>query len=103
LKIKNYLLKFTTLSFIDFPFITTKLSDLLGVSIDVGVGSFNSFGLLCCELSCELWEFFLEGISAPGDKESEFPPEPGPDMERLKNFLFGVEGVPSRDSLSLNY
>lgn len=41
-----------------------------------------------------------DGISAPGDSESDVPPEPGPDNERLKNFLFGDDGVPARDSLS---
>ena len=43
---------------------------------------------------------FLEGISAPGDRESDVPPDPGPDKERLKNFLLGDDGVPARDSLS---
>ena len=35
---------------------------------------------------------FLDGISWP---ESEVPPDPGPDTDRLKNFLFGDDGVPS--------
>lgn len=37
---------------------------------------------------------FLDGTSGP---ESELPPEPGPDTERLKNRLLGDDGVPSRD------
>lgn len=43
---------------------------------------------------------FLDKISAPGDNESNVPPEPGPDDERFKTFLFGDDGVPARDSLS---
>lgn len=51
---------------------------------------------------CEPCELFLEGPSSPGESESEVPPEFGPDKERLKNFLLGVCGVPSRESFSLD-
>lgn len=52
--------------------------------------------------SWEPCELFLEGPSSPGDNESEVPPEFGPESERLKNFLLGDCGVPSRESLSLD-
>lgn len=39
------------------------------------------------------YSHFLDGMSAP---ESDVP-EPGPETERLKNRLLGVDGVPSRD------
>lgn len=43
---------------------------------------------------------FLDGSSAPGDNESNVPPDPGPDNERFMKFLFGDDGVPALDSLS---
>lgn len=51
---------------------------------------------------CEPPELFLEGPSSPGERESEVPPEFGPERDRLKNLVPGDCGVPSRESFSLD-
>lgn len=62
------------------------VSELLGLPLD----------------PCEPCELFLDGPSSPGERESDVPPEFGPESERLKNFVPGDCGVPSRESLSLD-
>lgn len=53
-------------------------------------------------LPFEPCELLREFPSNAGDSDSDVPAEFGPESERLKNFLLGVMGVPSPESLSLD-